>query len=259
MQQIIKIEENKRSSFLQALSGTLIRHATLEQVADVVSSGIEKAWFDLGLKQPSDTKDKDALKAGVITEIKSCFNTLTLDEIRAAIYLGARGRYGEVYGLTVIGVAKWFAAYMTDQARVEAKNELKALTEPPVLPPTPAKLAQLKRHNIIQAHSQFKATGKYFDSANRVYDNLVEMGLLSFTSQRKNEFMRQAIREAKENSNPVMGRSIHERCAFKKASDKLLQLERNGIISKDAAIIADAKRIALVTFFKELGSEELKF
>lgn len=257
----MKFEQAGQLSVYEALNGKMIKQCSLEELAATVSESIENAWFDLGLRQAADggNKDKDLLKIKIIAEINACFSTLTLAEVKLAIRNGARGHYGETFGLTVIGVAQWLAAYMTHQSRAEAKLQKKRLAEPPPQPPTEAQLQQLKRQNIINAFASYRQSGQYFDVANRVYNNLDQLGLIPFTAAQKREFVQQAIRQAKEQANPLRGRNSQERAAFRKASRQLLELEQTGAINHHNAIIADAKRLALNAFFEQLAGrgEEL--
>lgn len=126
MTQIVKQQSQVTFSgnpFVAALTAKPVKDSSDFEIAEAISSGIEKAVFDLGLRQISDD-DLNLLKFGILHEVKTSFTTLTIDEIKNAFHYGVRGKYGEVFGLNVAQAAKWMSSYMTDHTRVEARKEL---------------------------------------------------------------------------------------------------------------------------------------
>ncbi len=229
-------------SFYEALDGKPSKHCTDEELAEEISIGMENAIYYLGLKSMSE-KDIDLLKYSVMMEVRACFGTLTLKELRTAVFHGLRGRYdkGDVYGLPPVRVAKWFAAYMMDSERQTAKKKLIEQLEPKRLPPTPEQEKVSDRDYIIFAFNKHNEGG-FFDSDNIVYQLLVDMKVIAFTPERKKDFMQQAIKDVGAEKN-----------AFRKASEKITETKQNNSLKHNPATIAAAKRIALNTFFNELA------
>ena len=76
------------------------------KLMDIVS----KTEFELGYK-PSDAKQMAMTCNLLLEEIKTEFKAIRIDELPIAFKKGARGEYGEFFGLSVVTFNKWLNAY----------------------------------------------------------------------------------------------------------------------------------------------------
>eukprot|EP01037_Dinobryon_pediforme_P011467 gene11467-11560_t len=143
------------SSYVAALTGIKIKDATDLQLKATVSACVEKAWFDLGLK-PLDEDDYTRIKLNIVAEYRSCWGSMTLNEIVNAFAQWSRGKYGKVYGLTVAVAGKLMSDYLTDQSRADAVKSLNPV-DPPAPPPKPEDQFKLLKNCVWLAFDKYKS------------------------------------------------------------------------------------------------------
>jgi hypothetical protein len=170
--QLIKSETEiiiSPNKLVMALQGKKIIDCTDVELGSKISACIEKAWSDLGLRAISDN-DYDLLKLNLLNECRMLFYNLTIDELEAAIHNGVRGKYGEVFGLSVIGVTKWLASYMTAMERQEGKKQLEKLKEEAKPEPTSDEKFTIGKLLCIDLFEKFKKSGQFDRTLLAVYE-----------------------------------------------------------------------------------------
>lgn len=244
--------------FLEALDSPKIKDAQKVEVLEAVSAAIEKAWFELGLKQIPDN-EMDQLKINVTSELYACFTCLTLREIGNAIYHGARGKYGKVYSITVIGVAKWFAEYMTDQNRLEAVK-LSMPQLPAKTKPSPKERFDLDKYNTLQAQQKLISDNNIGQLGPIVYGFLNTLHLLSYSRQEKLDFMSEALIVAIADTRKDIALAEAGRIpGLKKQLDALIKAQEPGTAVPDdeyQLVIRTAKKLTVETWFRDQAIEE---
>lgn len=169
--QILQTETSIQVSnnpIVMALQGKKIKNCDDLELGMKISACVEKAWSDLGLKQVSND-DFALLKFGIMSECRMSFQQLTLNEIEAAIHNGVRGKYGEVFGLSVIGVAKWFSSYMMALERQDGKKQLEKLQEQKPEPTTAEKFITGKKLSV-DLFEKFKKSQLFDRTTIAVYE-----------------------------------------------------------------------------------------
>lgn len=241
------------NALVMKLQGKVIRTATPLELATVVSACVEKARFDLGLRNDNITaKDLSDFKDAIIAEIKTFFYTLTLEEIAEVFHRGTRGKFtddGKVF-LTVANVSQWFAKFMMLQERLEAKIELKRLSEPPPYVPTEEEQEQIRLQFIAEAYAKYKADTTFDDWYNKVFEAIEKYRPFDFTLEEKIAFGKTAKQNLIE--------------AASKPARNLAQQQKNRAFAQavieghaKSEIAIEAKKVALRDFFRRLAEQDL--
>lgn len=238
------------SHLVTLLSGRKVSEATDMELDVVITFAIEKANLDLG-RSNIDESDNDHLCNTLMTEARKCFSTLTLDELKEAIENGTKGKYNidPIYKPTVILVITWWNAWMQDAKRIEARKQI---NNEVYISPTEEQKKELNIQIIKNSWAKYKKDGKVGDIGNAVYNSLDELELIPFSIDRKLEFMELAKK------------SLLSEYSTAKTFDKIKRMELQNIIdsilagNEKSRLKAEAKRIALNTFFKELLEVEME-
>ena len=143
-------------------------------------------------------------------------------------------------------------AYMSSDKR----SQQVALLHPPSekKAPSPEQIEKMETDMILMAFEKFKKDRRYEDFGNHVYHKLDARGLITFTNEVKHGFMKQARQNIESRNNPATASTLPER---NKMLAFLEQLEA-GDDTAEAAIRSEAKKIALVEYFRgltEMGIE----
>jgi hypothetical protein len=247
------VVHQSNNALVMKLQGKVIRTATPLELATVVSACVEKARFDLCLSNDNiTTKDLSDFKDAIISEIKTFFYTLTLEEIAEVFHRGTRGKFtddGKVF-LTVANVSQWFAKYMMMQERLEAKIELKRLSEPPPYVPTEEEQEQMRLKFIADAYAKYKAEGVFDDWYNKVFEAIEKYRTFNFTLEEKIAFGKTAKQNLIENaSRPARN------LAQQQKNRAFAQAVIEGHAKTEVAI--EAKKIALCEQFRRLAEENI--
>lgn len=240
---------SENSLVKQALQATKINQALPHEIGGAISGAIDKAIFYLGLK--TDETDRDLIKLNVIADIKRHFPLLTVDELAIAIDNGVHGKYGAVVGLSPKDVYNWINAYSISNERRENQERLqKEQTE--VKEPTEEEKEKLRWDNMINAFAIFKEKGTFNDFGNAVYNYLDKKEKINFSVEQKEDFMRMALINLKNQFNPLqhVGNMV-KAGEFKAILNEIIEQP------KSIRVVSEAKKVALNTFFSELAEMEM--
>jgi hypothetical protein len=253
----IMICQNK---IVMALQCKIMKDCTDLELAVKISACVEKAWFDLGLRPVSDT-DFDLLKLNLMNECRISFYNLTLDELQAAIHNGVRGKYGEVFGLSVIGVTKWLASYMTAMERQEGKKQLEKLKEEAKPEPTADEKFTIGKQLCIDLFEKFKKSGQFDRTLLAVYEFCKYYDLID------KDYRKGIYQEAEELyiKNKEIESALTMDLIKRRRLNKELELLKNNIekniLTKDqySDILRCGRHIALKNWFNDLIIDETNF
>jgi hypothetical protein len=200
--------------------------------------------------QTPGKNDVKSLRIEITKDLQTRYKTMTLKEVGHCFASGIRGEYGDYYGINVATINKWLRTYYNSDERKEAMRRI-------VLPETTTTLL-LPEYKIsteeivIKRWERFKIQGFVRDMRNTAYNYLDSKKLIPFTVQEKNEMMRKAKielkNEAKDNANMLQVGAMLDRIENQENQEN--QEKINEIIKQRA------KRIALNAFFARLVNEK---
>jgi hypothetical protein len=261
--QLIKTETQivvSPNRVVMALQGKKISDCTDVELGSKISACVEKAWGDLGLRAISDT-DYDLLKLNLLNECRMSFYNLTLDELQAAIHNGVRGKYGEVFGLSVIGVTKWLASYMTAMERQEGKKQLEKLKEEAKPEPTADEKFTTGKELSVTLFEKFKKSGQFDRTLLAVYEFCKYYDLID-KDYRKGIY-KEAVELLVKLSEIESGLStdLFKRRRLNAELELLKENIQKDILTVDQHndVLRSAKLIALKNWFNDLIIEETNF
>jgi hypothetical protein len=261
--QIIKSETAihiSPNAIVMALQGKKISGCSDIELGMKISNCVEKAWSDLGLRSVSD-EDFNLLKLNLMNECRMSFYNLTLDELQAAIHNGVRGKYGEVFGLSVIGVTKWLASYMTAMERQEGKKQLEKLKEENKPEPTADEKFTTGKELSVTLFERFKKSSKFDRTVLAVYEFCKQYDLID-KDYRKGIYKEalDLLVKAKElEANLCM--DFRKRIRLKEDLELLKDNTSNDGVTtdQDNDVKRVGKQIALKNWFNDLMIEETNF
>jgi len=236
------VEQNK---LVVAMQSPMIRNSDDRIITDTLGRAVVKAFQDTG--QRIDEADQTYLKSALLTEARR-YPNLRIEEIPVAIERGVRREYGDYFGINVVSISGFFRGYLASQERAEAAKELNKLALPEPTKPTEAEIQAMEIDMIVKAYEKFKSDGHYTDFGNHVYRKLDERGLITFTAERKREFMDQAKKTVEVKNNPATALTREERAKRRSVIESLA----NAIKTGDSIVVREAKQIALMDYFRGL-------
>jgi hypothetical protein len=254
--QIIKSETAihiSPNAIVMALQGKKISGCSDIELGMKISNCVEKAWSDLGLRSVSD-EDFNLLKLNLMNECRMSFYNLTLDELQAAIHNGVRGKYGEVFGLSVIGVTKWLASYMTAMERQEGKKQLEKLKEENKPEPTADEKFTTGKELSVTLFERFKKSSKFDRTVLAVYEFCKYYDLID-KDYRKGIYVK--LRETESG----LSTDLFKRRRLNAELELLKDNIQKDILTVDQHndVLRSAKLIALKNWFNDLIIEEINF
>lgn len=185
--------------------------------------------------------------------VKTYFPKFTLEEMWICFSRGAHGFYGEFKGLSEVTYSNWLRSYAVDPLRMEAKRKQNDFV---LERDRPRELTKMEKDKIMidgitEAFEIIKSGKEYTFPMAHQYDWLDKRKKLPFTRERKMEFMllSRIQVKAKKELELSLETDTRQRRVIKAAIE---QMER----SNTAEMIVEAKRIALITLFKDLASIE---
>jgi hypothetical protein len=192
-----------------------------------------------------DDQDLVFMVNSIMPDIEKRFKMLTQAEVKSAFDNGAKGQYGETFGISPAACLKWLTAYYMDAERLKAKKEIEKLKAAPIV----QKLSRGEKRQAIQiAYAKFKETGSYHDYGNHIYNSLDAERLIAFTGDQKREFLER-------------GRKIiydrlqcYKDLAQKRENDKKIE----ALMDDDTTPIIEGKRVALREYFLILSAAGFK-
>lgn len=235
------ISQNNRLSTLQP-----------KEVLNSLLLAVARAYADSGQKTPSDNELSRTVMA-IEEDTRQHFPSITIAELQHVIARMIRGYYGEFTGISVANIHKAVRSYMESEERAEFIRMARDVNQK-MLPSKADKTEYEKRQSLKDA-----AVKKYelhlnglpwSDFGNPTYDFLDSLGMMSFTPERKKEFMNLA-------KNQLIAKKkgeLHNTELYTpKADDLLRAIENIRNNTEKAKITAQAKRIALQIYFNELA------
>jgi hypothetical protein len=240
-------KDSDKAMILQALQDTRIEVLPLEDLADAISSVLERGIFYHGLNKSGP--DRNMLKVMVLEDCQKTFRRMTRSEVVAAIENGYRGVYGEVRGIAPKDVYNWLNAYRNNELRKEVKRELEAVDDFKT-PPTEEEERAMAMFNLQNAWETFKRTGKYADYGNVIYNILSVNKKISFDEEERNRFKALAKKQLLKYHAPE--RHLGNDIKMKEAIHLYNSIKTD---NEPARIVAEAKTIALNEFFGKLLDE----
>lgn len=158
------------------------------KLMDIVS----KTEFELGYK-PSDAKQMAMTCNLFLEEIKTEFKAIRIDELPIAFKKGARGEYGEFFGLSVVTFNKWLNGYQVSEQRREALKLLRDAEKVEVKQPSKAEALKMFLEMWVRRYTEYKKSGVIkFDTPFRDYRILWENGLINHDQSDREMFIEQA-------------------------------------------------------------------
>lgn len=240
---------SENSLVKSALQAPKVIHALPHEIDGAISVAVDKAIFYLGLK--TDENDRDAIKITAIDDVKRHFKLLTVDELGIAIDNGVHGKYGAVVGLSPKDVYNWINAYSISTERRENQERLQK-EQSEVKEPTEEEKEKLRWDNMVNAFALFKDKGTFNDFGNAVYNYLDKKEKINFSVEQKEDFMRMALINLKNQLNPLqhVGNMI-KAGEFKAILNEIIEQP------KSIRVVSEAKKCALIHLFKELNDLEM--
>lgn len=141
-----------------------------------------------------------------------------------------------------------FIQYNCEDKRLNGTAGLKTVIGYDIPPDLPSE-QEIEDHFVkccLEAFEKFKSTGEFYDYGNAVYDFLKRKAIITYTSDDEIEFANQA--------DELEKKSIEKKLSDNK-SDGLLRASLKKSLTEletSSGTVHNGKRLALVTFFKEL-------
>lgn len=242
------VEQNK---LVVAMQSPMIRNSDDKGITDALGKAVVKAFQDTG--QRIDEADQTYLKSALLTEARR-YPNLRIEEIPVAIERGVRREYGDYFGINVVSISGFFRGYLASQERSEAAKELNKLALPEPTKPTESAIRAMETEMIVNAYDKFRNDGYYLDFGNHVYRKLDERGLITFTPERKREFMEMAKKSVEAKNNPATALTREDRAKRQSVIERLA----NAIKTADPLIVREAKQIALTEYFTGLKEMDIE-
>jgi len=230
-----------------AFQGRLIKDINKADLETFLISIIENTYKVLNWKYEGRLGVVQA--KGISKDIKTYFYSLTVEEILICFTRGAKGIYGEFMGLSEATYYNWLRSYMTEPLRMEAKKKQHAFqleaSKPKEL--TLSEKEAIMKKGILDAYEIIKSGKEFNDLGNSLYNWLDKKGKIPFALERKKAFMELARVQVKAKQEVVLANET-EISQRRKIKSLIEAIE----ISNTPEVIVEAKKIALVTLFKDL-------
>ena len=177
------------------------------------------------------------------------FKGLTLKEVELALSNGAKGLYGEYYGINIRSFNQFLNDYVFSEERRTALEEenIRVDTKKQIAVKgtrTTEEIEQMDYTNALDLFEEYKRTKECPDYGNVVYNYLDRLGLIQFSVEEKWQMMDEA-RNSRERERKERAVSI---------VNVIDKMQEGGVL------VVYAKRIALKRYFRGLveNGNELK-
>lgn len=231
---------------ISANSGMKVKVISKKNLASEINSAITKVYNYCRFSIPLES-DMKIMVDDMVKDISNYFTSITIEEINLAFHNGARKMYGEFAGISNAVMFEWLKKYTTSIQRQLAIKKQNEFLNPPPKVLTPEEEKAIIVGGCLKLFEEFKEKGVVGDYGNVNYRFLRSAGIINFTEGRRNEF--------KKHAQAILRQEAQER----KVSAKGIYAIRDAIKQTDSAndinsteVIAEAKRIALNTYFREL-------
>ena len=186
-------------------------------------------------------------------DIRIKYNTFTLPELEFAMLKGAKGEYGEYYGLNMKTFTHWLNEYRFSPERLEAvRQRTEAAKQLPakttVSQPEIFRLAARKALDDLCAYKNGKQT---FDMGCTTYNFLTRLGLLRVSADDKWRLFRKAETQIREEKKKLRRPGMIFRPTTE-MTERDKQTEKNIICER-------AKKLALKEYFREITESNTDF
>lgn len=243
--------KKRDNEIAEALKTDFIKNCDFKTLNNTIVSSVTASCQMLG--QSMQDGQASFIFSKLPDMIRDDFPAMRVSEIPIALRKGVMGEFGQFFGINVVSVIGFIKAYMASEQRSEQlRNVHKAL--PGRSAPDPEQIEKMETEMILMAFEKFKKDRRYEDFGNHVYHKLDARGMITFTNDVKHGFMKQARQNIEARNNPATASSLPER---NKMLAFLEQLEA-GDASSEAVIKSEAKKVALVEYFRglvEMGVE----
>jgi len=214
---------------------------------DRIKEMINAAHIDCGsnLQRP----DLEILMTRVINDVFCDFSFMSLEELSMSIRMLVRGQLGEFHGLSVKEIYRGITVFLAKKPTAMSEYKKYMLLEESK-GPTEEEKQKAKNDcikNFIESHNLFVTsdTYKFFDYGNIIYDYLDSLGLITFTSEIKKQFMGHARHLLKVQYASERAENYQQSIDFAHTTKKILSGDDP---KTEAMIVCDAKRLALKQF-----------
>lgn len=211
------------------------------RLMDIVS----KTEFELGYKA-SDAKHMAMMCNALLEEIKTSFKSIRIDELVIAFKNGARGEFGEFFGLSVVTFNKWINGHQISEKRREALKSIRDAEKVEVKQPSKQEALKMFLEMWVRRYTEYKKSGVIkFDTPFRDYRILWENGLINHDQSEREMFIEQAKYE--------FARDFEAKRKVYAFSNKVIYLQNKLIVdrieSEDLTVDDEPQIIALACEF----------
>lgn len=237
----------------------LVKADAVPPIVDVISN----VYFELGQNVPgndkiSQGKNLTLLATSVWREIQQEFSFLRQEEVKLAFHNGARGEYGEFFGINLITFHKWLKGYQLDAKRAEARRKVEEAGKVVYAPVMSESEAEYEWKLTIQRQfKKFKQTGILVCAfPSHVYSEFKKRGLISLPEEEMKAIYEQA-------KNACIEHARLERVTV----DKIKRQELNGFLERavkgeftkqeESRVKTQARKIAIENYYKNINELKL--
>lgn len=187
----------------------------------------------------------------LVSDLKSNYGGLTLFEVEYALNNGAKGNYGDFYGLNVKTFHTWLRMYFTSKERTDAvmqmqnKSPAKQISKKGCI--TDRESLKMSIEKALDDFAYYKAHKSIRDLGGITYSFLNRKGLLTLSNKEKWGFYNQAKDKLENKRDSV--KSIYE----------VINLSMRDKIYHRNEIISLAKDLSLKSYFDKIISEGIDF
>jgi hypothetical protein len=159
----------------------------LEAILDVISV----TFFVTG--QKADEKLLAVLSKSTYEEVKEYFKWLRVGEIKLAMAKGARGEYGDFYGLNIRTFHQWIKGYQMSEIRKEELSRLKSDDPEPLANVDRNKVSSDYWRTVLAIFEAIRSgSAPYIPLAHKMMHKMWKEGLIEFSTARAAEYLKQA-------------------------------------------------------------------
>jgi hypothetical protein len=244
MQLAPSLDPQERELIL-AKNGTLIKKMNPKEVTDAFLVLIGQVHLETGYQMNAGAVQLTILV--LIKDVFDYFGTLTIGECQKAFKLGIMKEFGEFTGLNNKTYLQFLKGYLGWNKRLEANKKQSAFNtqqiDKPIVLTEDEKDAKMKDF-ALTCFETTKKDNICVDPGNGIYHLLDKLGLISFTADRKRQFLGEAMDHIRTGLVNKMQQFPMDRNKFKE--------QLTNLSSTDTESIIMAKKIALKRYFLDL-------
>lgn len=111
------------SEIRKALQGTILKNMSQEDLIETTSNLMSELYLVLGFKLP-DSNTFSTIILHMINTLQTCYQYLTIEEVKLCFEMGARGDLGQFVGLNVYTLSTWLNLYRNSDIRQKVKSRI---------------------------------------------------------------------------------------------------------------------------------------